>query len=239
MTVLITGATSGIGLALCKTFANSNFNVIACGRNQAILDQLASEYEQITPLCFDITDKQKVKEISEQIPDLEVLIFNAGSCEYVDDVLAFDSDLFSRVITTNLISLSYGLEYWLPKVKRNGQLGFVSSSAHLMPFPRAEAYGASKAAVSYLAKSLRLDLIEHNIGVSLIEPGFVKTPLTDKNNFDMPFIINADQAADEIYNGLAAKKQLIRFPHRLTGLLRLFSWLPSGIWQKLILKGQS
>ncbi|OZB41935.1 MAG: short-chain dehydrogenase, partial [Alishewanella sp. 34-51-39] len=101
------------------------------------------------------------------------------------------------------------------------------------PFTRAEAYGASKAAISYFADSLRVDLHDTGIKVCLIEPGFIDTPLTQKNDFAMPFLMPVAQAAERIYSGIAAGKPRLRFPKRLSLMLKLLSALPYGLRIKL------
>jgi short-subunit dehydrogenase len=114
----------------------------------------------------------------------------------------------------------------LLKASLTPQLAIVSSMAHFFPFTRSEAYGASKAAVSYFVDSLRVDLAQSGISISLIEPGFVDTPLTQKNDFAMPFLVPVTQAASRIYTGLAKGNSRIRFPRRLSLLLKLLSLLP-------------
>ncbi|MCW8996348.1 MAG: SDR family NAD(P)-dependent oxidoreductase [Psychromonas sp.] len=230
--VLITGATSGIGKALAVDYASQGWKVVACGRNQPILDELV-EHKNITTLCFDITDKQQIADATDTLDNLDLLILNAGNCEYIDDPKHFDSALFERVITTNLLALGYCLDVLLSKLSPGGQLALMGSSASYLPFPRAEAYGSSKAAVAYLAKSLAIDLLPEKINVSLICPGFVKTPLTDKNDFKMPLLITAEQAADYIVTGLQKGKKEIHFPRKFTYLLKLFAYLPGFIWQKI------
>ncbi|MEH6452012.1 MAG: SDR family NAD(P)-dependent oxidoreductase [Psychromonas sp.] len=229
-TVLITGATSGIGKALCSLYQQLGWQVFACGRNQDSLNEL-QQLSGVTGLNFDICDKQKIQESTADLSELDLVILNAGSCEYIDDPMKFDSALFERVVRTNLIAVGYCLEVLIPKIKVGGQLALMSSSASYLPFPRAEAYGASKAAVSYLAKSLSVDLAPHNISVSLINPGFVKTPLTDKNNFAMAMLISAEQAATYIEKGLSRRKHEIHFPPLFTYLLKFFAWLPDTIWR--------
>ena len=119
-----------------------------------------------------------------------------------------------------------------------GQVVFISSSATLLPFPRAEAYGASKAGIDYLANSLRIDLKAQDIAVTLVHPGFIKTPLTDKNDFSMPFLLSSQQAASRIYQGVSAKKSYLHFPKRLTLLLKLLALFPDVVWQNIALKSE-
>ncbi len=227
-TVLITGATSGIGLALFKQYQQQGAQVIACGRNKEQLQKITDT--AFKTLQFDITDQHQIRDKAALVESIDVLILNAGTCRYIDDAKQFDGELFADVIQTNLVAVGWLLAAFLPKMKAGGQIVFISSSATLLPFPRAEAYGASKAGLDYLAKSLRLDLAQHAIGVTLVHPGFIKTPLTDKNDFQMPFLLTPEEAAQRIYQGVLAKKYYLHFPKRLTLWLKLFSLLPTRFW---------
>ena len=233
--ILITGATSGIGHALFEDYTAQGHQVIACGRNQQQLEAMQSKASQVCQ--FDITDKQQIQTAAQNVDELDTLILNAGNCRYIDDAKNFDGELFEDVIQTNLISLGWLLQYFLPKVKKGGQVVFVSSSATLLPFTRSEAYGASKAGIEYLANSLRLDLVKEHIDVTLIHPGFIKTPLTDKNDFPMPFLLTSEEASQRMVKAIEQRKRYAHFPKRLTLLLKFLSFLPSFVWQKLILKG--
>lgn len=236
-TIMITGATSGIGEALLKKYHSEGHQVIACGRDAKKLAAIENNVHQTC--IFDMTKQSKIATAAQSVSALDVLILNAGNCRYIDNAKQFDGDLFADVISTNLTSLGWLLQSFLPKVKNGGQVVFVSSSATILPFPRSEAYGASKAGIDYLANSLRLDLVAHDISVTLVHPGFIKTPLTDKNDFSMPFLLTSEEAAIRIYKGVNAKKRYLHFPKRLTLLLKLFSLLPSSLWQSLILRKQN
>lgn len=232
--VLITGATSGIGDALVAQYSNDTHTVIACGRNPEKLSKLGQQNQACETLQFDITNESQIKDAAEKTSQLDIIIFNAGDCLYIDDVMQFDANAFASIINTNLTSLGYLVKYFLPKINKGGQLVFISSIASQLPFPKAEAYGASKAGVDYFANSLRLDLMSHDISVSLVHPGFIKTPLTDKNDFPMPFMLTANDAATRIYQGVKSRKNYLHFPKRLSLLLRLFRLLPNVVWQSLI-----
>jgi short-subunit dehydrogenase len=231
-TILITGATSGIGLSLFEKYVALGHNVIACGRDEKKLSLLSAKAYKT--YLFDLNNADSIAEKLQDIPGLDLVILNAGDCRYIDDAKQFDGQLFADVISTNLTSLGWLLQFTLPNVNDDGQVVFVSSSATILPFPRSEAYGASKAGMDYLANSLRLDLVEKNIGVTLVHPGFVKTPLTDKNNFEMPFLITSEEAASRIIVGVDKRKRYLHFPKRLTLLLKILSFLPSSVWQRII-----
>jgi len=233
-TILITGATSGIGLSLVEKYTLQGDKVIACGRSKDKISAIENSVHQTA--LFDITDDFSVEHSAKAIDSIDVLILNAGDCRYIDDVINFNGKNFASVISTNLTALGSLLEYFLPKVNEGGQVVFVSSSATIVPFPRSEAYGASKAGMDYLANSLRLDLAQHNIDVTLVHPGFVSTPLTDKNDFSMPFMISSSEAASRMITGIQKRKKYLHFPKRLTLLLKVFSLLPASIWQKIIVR---
>lgn len=235
MSVLITGASSGIGLALAEYYSNEH-KVIACGRTPGKLESLFGDKDNVTTVCFDICSKQQVLASAENVETLDLLILNAGDCEYMEQVVPFDSDKFERVLQVNLLGLGYCLEAYLNKLKAGGQLVIVSSSVVITPFPRSQAYGASKAAVSYLAQSLALDLIEKEIDVTLVEPGFVETPLTDKNKFNMPFLVPVNKAAIIIAKGVTRRKSRIRFPASLMFVLHLLSFFPVKLLAKLLIR---
>ncbi|HAU4968958.1 TPA: SDR family NAD(P)-dependent oxidoreductase, partial [Aeromonas hydrophila] len=185
--VLITGATSGIGFQLALDYRRAGWQVWGCGRDGERL--LALGRHDITPLQFDGRDASAVSEAAACLPRVDLVILNAGNCEYMDIAEGFDGALFARVIETNLVATGHALAAFLPLLGAGGRLAIVSSSVSWLPLPRAEAYGASKAALDYLADTLRLDLAGKGIGVTLIRPGFVATPLTAKNDFAMPCLV--------------------------------------------------
>ncbi|MBK8455380.1 MAG: SDR family NAD(P)-dependent oxidoreductase [Thiofilum sp.] len=231
-TVLITGTTSGIGQQLALDYAAQGWQVIACGRNAEKLITLQQQAgaDQLRTLTFDITQRDEVlaasTTLSQRSQVLDLVILNAGTNQYIDNAREFDSQIFEHIIKTNVLGVGYCLEAFTRHLRRGGQLALVGSSAYLFPFTRAEAYGASKAAVAYLAQSLTIDLKPHDIAVSLIVPGFVETPLTDKNDFKMPMRISVQQASREIQAGLAKRLPLIGTPKLFTGILRFMSILP-------------
>jgi short-subunit dehydrogenase len=231
--VLITGATSGIGKQLAEDYAREGYEVIACGRNKQALEELESSSTLITSLQFDLTDLPSTKQVLENLAVTpNIWIFNAGDCEYIDDGV-LDAQLVKRVFDINVVGLANAIEASQHHFQSGHTVALVGSIASEVALPRAEAYGASKAAVSYLGRTLQLDLGSKNICVSVIFPGFVKTPLTDKNTFPMPMLVTVQQASRAIRKGLAAGKQYIYFPRRFTTLLRFIGAMPYS-WQKRI-----
>lgn len=236
---LITGASSGLGFALTQELVNRGHTVLALARRLEPLAQLQQQFpEQLRLFAVDITSDTEVKqataEIQRQFSHLDHLVLNAGTCEYVD-VRHFDKSLFERVFSVNVLGQVRCIEAWLPLLRKSpqAQLTVVSSLAHLFPFTQNQAYGASKAALSYLADSLRLDLAEQGIGVTLIEPGFVETPLTAKNDFPMPFLLSAAAAARRMADAIERRQVRCRFPRRLAWTLGMLRWLPYSWRQSL------
>ncbi|PRQ61617.1 SDR family NAD(P)-dependent oxidoreductase [Vibrio sp. V01_P9A10T6] len=232
--VLITGATSGIGYQLAVDYAKTGWQVIACGRNQAKLNQMHQEYPQIQGIAFDITDFEQTKSALSQLPFTPSLwILNAGDCEYIDHG-QMDSLRFKRVFDVNVLGLAHCIEAIQHHFVANHRVAIVGSIASEIALPRAEAYGASKAAVSYLARSLMQDWREQGVAVTMIYPGFVATPLTDKNSFSMPMMVSAEYASQAIRRGLEKGKTTLYFPARFTSLLRLIGSLPYAWQGKLV-----
>ena len=156
------------------------------------------------------------------------MILNAGTCEYVD-AKQFDASIIEHVVRTNLLASSYCIEAALPLL-RAGQtphLVGVASAVTYLPLPRAEAYGASKAGLRYLFESLRIDLSPEGIDVTVVSPGFVDTPLTERNDFPMPLSWPADKAARHIFGKLEKRPLEIAFPALFIATLWPLSKLPN------------
>ena len=236
MNILITGATSGIGRGLALSYIKEGHKVIAIGRNSHALAELA--LHGIYTIQLDLVDLSAVRgafaNLAADFPALDIAILNAGNCEYVD-VHHFDAAMIKRVMDANVVSLANSIELVLPLLKQSTikhLVGVVSMAAYL-PLSRAEAYGASKAAANYMLESFAIDFKQDGISVSVVNPGFVKTPLTAKNDFPMPFALELDDAVRIIKQGIANKKVEIHFPYRLTILMKVFSLLPRVLWRKL------
>lgn len=244
--IWITGASSGIGRALVIALANTNCKIFISSRSkenlQLTIDKCqTNNMSNIVILAGDLTSKQVNQDIINTIQQtagkLDIAILNAGSCEYVD-INNFDSTLFERQIKTNFMSMVYGIEATLPLLKNSSdaQLIGMSSTAAYLGLPRAEAYGATKAAIRNMFSALRVSLGPHKISSSVICPGFVETELTAKNDFDMPAMITAAKSAIYILEGIAKHKQEIHFPKRFSLALKFIAALPNPVMSWLVSK---
>lgn len=241
--IWLTGASSGIGLALTEKLIADNNTLIVTSRNTDSLVQLKTQNTQdsIHIISADLSSKQENVRVCNKIQSLfgrlDIAIFNAGTCEYIDG-LKFDSEVFAKNIQINLLGLAYGIECALPLLFKSDdpQLVAMSSAATYLALPRASGYGASKIAIQYLMRALSYDLGK-KVSLSTIHPGFVKTPLTDRNDFKMPCLISAETAAEEIIKGIASKQQEIHFPKKFTIPMKLLGVLPFRVSQWLINQG--
>ncbi len=240
--IWITGASSGIGEAVTRALARGGHRLVITGRRKGALEELASVApEQIRCAAGDTTSKEDLQAIAEELEhdgDLDMAILNAGTCEYLE-IAHYSSDVIEKNIHTNVIGTARCLDIALPALRRTRAKGkpativIVSSSAWWFPFGRAEGYGASKAALSYFAHALRADLAAEGIDVVVVSPGFVKTPLTDRNDFPMPFLVSAEDAAERIVSGLAKGHNEIAFPKRFTWMLRILGALPRPLIDRM------
>ncbi len=240
--IWVTGASSGIGQALAVRLAELGCQVVISGRNTERLESTRLlNPERFVAVPFDVASRdataQAAARIRETLGALDTVVLNAGTCEYVD-VKRFDVELIRRVNEINYMGFVYGVGEALPLL-RDGvdpYLVGMSSTVAYSGLPRAEAYGSTKAAIRHFLQALRVDLKPENIDVSIICPGFVKTPLTDLNDFEMPMCISTEKATDYIIKGMRRRAHEIRFPPLFAAMLRLLSILPSRLRTALLAK---
>ena len=201
--IWITGASSVIGKALALKFANENWSVAISARRENILKEISESHENIKSFPLDVTNQTKCKEVFEQIKshygDVDICFFSTGTwnpkkekdidVEQIENV--FKVNFFGTVNSIKAVE-----EYF--KNKNSGIITIVSSIAGYRGLPNSTGYGPSKSALNNLAESLYFDFGRHNVRVCLVSPGFIKTPMTDKNDFKMPFLKTTEFAADKI-----------------------------------------
>lgn len=251
--IWVIGASKGIGASLVKALDAPDRHLYLSARDGEALDKLAASCRgRCTALPLDICDDNAVDQLGQRLlqegqenAPLDMVVLNAGTCEYMDSE-QLDLALLERVMRTNFFALVKCMDVVLPllrqhlKAKGSGaspvdpKLVVMSSSVTYQALPRAHAYGASKAALRYFTECLKADIQKEGIDVRLVSPGFVKTPLTAQNDFDMPFMLEADEAAKRIVNGLEGRRFDIAFPFRFTSFLKGMALLPDSWRFKLL-----
>tara|TARA_Y100000590_G_scaffold469181_1_gene655395 strand:- start:2487 stop:3266 length:780 start_codon:yes stop_codon:yes gene_type:complete len=239
--IWITGASSGIGKELAIKFANSGWIVAASARRKNLLEKLSEINKNIKPFPLDITEKgnveQTFKKIISEFVDLDVCIFNSGINSPNPENIKTEN--IRKIFETNFFGTTNCIESVLEffKSRKRGHISIVASTSGYRGLYSVSGYGASKAALINLTESLYLMLHSYGVNVTLINPGFVKTPLTDKNDFKMPFLVMPNEAAKKIYDGITkGKKFEITFPKFYITLLKLMRVLPYKIYLILMLK---
>ena len=241
-TIWITGASSGIGKSLALKFANEGWQVAASARREDLLNQLSVSNQNISPFPLDVTSRENCEEIFEKIKNkfenIDTCFFSTGTWDPKKEK-EIDIDQMKKVMEVNFfgtLNCIKAVEMYF-KEKKNGNISIDSSIAGYRGLPNSTGYGASKAALNNLAESLYFDFGRYNVRVSLISPGFIKTPMTDKNQFKMPFLKTPEFAAEKIYNGLINGSSFeIDFPKELTLILKFLKILPDSVYFKLIRK---
>lgn len=234
--IWITGASSGIGKATALRLAKQGNKIIASGRNRAALAELANCSENIFPLICDLAEDQTeslYKSLKCITSHLDRIILSAGDCQYLDPHQE-DWSCVEHVMKINFHGSTKAIQASLPLLEQSdhGHIIGITSMASIAPFTQAEAYGASKAAFSYFLSALRIDLKSRNIDVSDIMPGFIDTPLTQKNDFSMPFLLSVEEASIRIIKAIEKRKLTAAFPKRLFVLFKCLSYIPS-IWANM------
>ena len=241
--IWITGASSGIGKALAIKFAEKGWIVAASARRENLLEDLNKFNPNIYSFPLDVTEIENCKLIANKIIEkfggIDICVFGTGMHDPKSEK-RFNLNKIREIMEVNYFgtmnSINSIYEYF--SEKKNGQISIISSVAGYRGLPAAGAYCASKAALTSYAESLNFDMQMKNVKVSLISPGFIKTPMTDQNDFPMPMIKSPEFAANEIYKGLTEKKSFeIHFPKAFTYFLKFLQILPSNIYFKLVSKG--
>lgn len=231
----VTGASSGIGRAVALRLAGAGYRVAASARNQAALTDLAAEARRagatILPVPLDVTDERAtldaVAVIEADLGPIALAVLCAGT-HIAMTAASFGTATCRTLIEVNLMGTVHSLAGLIPRMtqRRAGRIAVVASVAGYCGLPSAAAYGATKAGLINMCEALRPDLATHGVVLQLVNPGFVATPLTAKNDFAMPMMISTDRAAEAIMRGLRSSRFEIAFPRRFALLMKLLRALP-------------
>ena len=241
--VWITGASSGIGKALAIKFASEGWQVAASARRENLLKDLSNQNPNIYPFPLDVKDENVTKNtfqnIIEKFKTIDISVFCTGMHD-PDAEKKLSSEKIREIMETNFfgtLNCIMAVNTYF-REKKSGHISIVSSVAGYRGLPAASGYCASKSALTSLAESLYFDFKRHNIRVSLVSPGFIKTPMTDKNKFPMPMIKSPEFAAEKMFIGLTKKNSFeIHFPVAFTMIMKLLKIMPNWLYFWLIKKG--
>ena len=231
----ITGASSGLGAALARRMARAGDTLAVSARRREKLEILAQEAGgDIHPVPLDVEDpaavQAAVEGIERDIGPIGQAVLNAGTHQPVD-AKALKAEDFRKLVDVNLMGTVNSLAAVLPPMiaRRRGRIALVASVAGYRGLPTSAAYGMTKAGLINMAEALRVELAPVGIVVQVVNPGFVRTPLTDRNEFPMPFLMEPEDAAEAFYRGLQSDRFEIAFPRRFVMLMKVLRCLPAPL----------
>jgi short-subunit dehydrogenase len=239
-TILITGASTGIGKALAIELSKIDCNLLLIARRIELLKQLKTDLENrpanISVYQCDVSKKSEVKktfiQISETHDFVDIAILNSGFGVRVIPE-EYNSQHAEETFGANVFGIIYWVEQLLPKYieKKTGLIAGVSSLADVRGYSGSGFYCASKAAASKYLEGLAIELDGYGINILTVRPGFVKTPMTDKNEFPMPFLMSPEKAAEIILKGISRKRRYIQFPWQIVWLTRIVEFIPNWLFE--------
>ncbi len=237
--VLLTGASSGIGRALAQAWARQGARLVLVARRRKRLEEVAGAVREaggdalVAPA--DVRRRDEVGAAVRRALDawghIDVAVANAG-VGIPTNATRLDVDRIELTMRVNFFGAVYTVAAVLPSMleRKQGWIAGISSLSAWRGFPVNAAYAASKAALSTWLEGIRPELEPHGVGVTIVHPGFVRTPLTEKNRFKMPFLLEPDEAARIIVEGVEARRLVVNFPWQTTALMRIARHLPSRAW---------
>lgn len=238
-TVWITGASTGLGREIAVQLARTGVNVAASARSKDKLKALAEEEPNVVPYPLDVTDVSALNkaagEIAKNLGEIDLAIFNAGTYD-PQSIAEMDNESLQRMVAVNYTGAVNGVLSVLQQMRKRGagHIAIVASVAGYRGLPNAAAYGSTKAALINFAESIKPELERDGIVTSVVNPGFIETPMTAKNDFPMPFLMKVEEAAERTISGLRSEKFEIAYPMRFVMLLKLMRILPYWLYFALI-----
>lgn len=240
---VITGASSGIGAALAKQLAAEGQLVALVARRRSKLDELVDDIQTAggvaSAFVADVSDPAQVsrvfEDIAERLGEVSTLVANAGIGDPTP-AHRFRSDTFEKIVRVNLLGVAYCVEALLPQMleRGSGHIVGVGSLAGYRGLPGASAYCASKAGLASFLESLRIELQGTGVRVTTICPGFVKTPLTDRNHHPMPFLMDVDDAVMRMSRAIQRQVSEYAFPWPLALPVRLAKFIPNWLYDRVL-----
>lgn len=237
--VVLFGASQGIGRALALEFAHTGSSLVLLSRNEKEIESLSAEISSKGTKCFskrcDITLLDNVMQglsfAGEILDSIDLVIINSG-VGGPNWMQSFSSEQFKQTFAVNTFGIAHVLECIIPVMKKQGYgtIAGITSLADVRGYGGSSSYSASKAAGSILLEAARVELKKDNIRVITIRPGFVKTAMTDKNEFKMPLLMQPDKAARVIRKGIEAGRSIVQFPIPIVMATRLIKFLPNWIY---------
>lgn len=242
-TVLLTGASSGIGAALAIALARNGAVLGLIARRGELLAELAVKCEQVggTARAFpcDVINPDDISAAADnfrgEFRRIDVLIANAGVGGNDEATRSYEPSAVKKVIDINLLGAVNAVYAVTPDMiaKRSGHIAAISSLAGFRGLPRSAAYSASKAAMTAFFESVRLDVARHNIDVTIIQPGFIRTPLTDGRTNKMPFLMELEDAIPMFVRAIEKKKKFSAFPWQLATIVRTGKFMPAWLYDRV------
>ncbi len=237
----ITGASSGIGRDLAIALAETGVTVSISARSDAELETLTHEYERLSAYPLDVTDPKQVETAVAAIEaahgPIDLAVLNAGFWK-LSDAEQLEFAAFRRSIDVNYLGVAAALAPLTVSMRARGQghIAIVSSVAGYRGLPRSAYYGPTKAALINLCESLQPELAGNGIRLQVINPGFVSTPMTEQNDFPMPFLIDTAEAVRQILKGLTSRRFEIAFPWQFAAILKIGRLMPNRLYLWMIRK---
>jgi short-subunit dehydrogenase len=237
--VLITGASSGIGLELARQLSQAGAKLGLVARRKEVLDEIVAETgPSAVAIAADVQDREAMRaaalEVQKKFGQIDVLIANAGIGGN-NDAVELDAARLANVINVNVIGAANSAAAVIPEMvaRGSGQLVVISSLAAYRGLPKSAAYCASKAGVSALFESLRLDLAPRGIDVTIIHPGFIRTPLTAGRQAKLPWLLEVEDATKKIVRAIEARKKSYAFPWPLAMIVRAGMIMPTFMYDRI------
>ncbi|MEQ1763408.1 MAG: SDR family NAD(P)-dependent oxidoreductase [Pyrinomonadaceae bacterium] len=241
--VFLTGASSGIGEGLAVAFASRGAVLGLVARRREMLEDLAVRCEKVggTARVFvaDVTDVPAVADAANAFRDefdkIDILIANAGIGGNDEKTRSYDPESVKKVLNINLLGAVNAIHAVVPDMieRGSGQLVAISSLAGFRGLPKSAAYSASKAGMTAFFESVRLDVADRGIGVTIIQPGFIRTPLTSARANKMPFLMELDDAIPHFINAIEKRKRFAAFPWQLATIVRAGKFMPAWLYDRI------